>query len=100
MIYYTYNFNKKKYYVPQKKFFPKINDFGRTNLNDEYKDSKLYKSEYKDIYNIILDVYDGGNLGSLSLSELCKDNPDKLKFLKLYFSNYFNVDIIIKCIFY
>jgi hypothetical protein len=92
--YYTYKFNNKSYYVPQKKFFPKINDFGLTNLNDEYKNIKLYKSEYKDIYNIIFDIYDGGNLGSISLYELCKDNPDKLKFLKLYFSNYFNVDII------
>ena len=86
--YYTYKFNKKTYYVPQKKFFPKINDFGLTNLNNDYKDVKLYKSEYKDIYNIIFDVYNGGNLGSTSLTELCKDNPDKLKFLKLYFSNY------------
>ena len=92
--YYTYNFNNKKYYVPQKKFFPKINDFGMTNLNNDYKDIKLYKSEYKDIYNIMFDVYNGGNLGSLSLSELCKDDPDKLKFLKIYFSNYFNVDVV------
>ena len=92
--YYTYKFDNKSYYVPQKKFFPKINDFGLTNLNNEYKDVTLYKSEYKDIYNIIFDVYNGGNLGSKSLYELCKDNPDKLKFLKLYFSNYFNVDII------
>ena len=65
-----------------------------TNLNNEYKDIKLYKSEYKDIYNIIFDIYNGGNLGSTSLSELSKDNPDKLKFLKTYFSNYFNVDVI------
>jgi hypothetical protein len=92
--YYTYNFNNKKYYVPQKIFYPKINDFGMTNINNKYKDIKLYASEYKDIYNIIFDVYNGGNLGSTSLSELCKGNPDKLKFLKLYFSNYFNVDII------
>jgi hypothetical protein len=43
---------------------------------------------------IIFDVYNGGNLGATSLCELCKDNPDKLKFLKLYFSNYFNVNVI------
>lgn len=92
--YYTYKFNDKTYYVPQKKFYPKINDFGMTNLNDDYKAMKLYKSEYKDIYNIIIDVYNGGNLGSTSLSELCKDNPDKKKFLRTYFSNYFNVDVI------
>ena len=92
--YYTYTFNNKKYYVPQKKFYPKINDFGMTNLNNKYKDIQLYKSYYKDIYNIILDVYNGPNLGSNSLTELCKENLDKIKFLKMYFSNYFNVDVI------
>ena len=65
-----------------------------TNLNNEFKNFKLYKSEYKDIYNIIFDVYNGGNLGSTSLSELCKDDPDKIKFIRRYFSNYFNVDVI------
>ena len=92
--YYTYIFNDKTYYVPQKKFYPKINDFGRSNLNKDYKNIKLYKSKYKDIYNIIFDVYNGANRGSKSLSELCKDDLDKIKFLKMYFSNYFNVDII------
>ena len=92
--YYEYEYNKKTYYVPQKKFFPKINDFGQTNLNNEYKTFKLIKSEYKDIYNILYDVYDGNGLGGTSLTELCKDNPDKIKFLKIYFSNYFDVEII------
>jgi len=69
--YYTYKFNNKIYYVPQKKFYPKINDFGLTNLNKDYKEVKLYKSEYKDIYNIIFDIYNGNNLGSTSLMELC-----------------------------
>lgn len=92
--YYAYEFNNKKYKVPQKIFFPKINDFGLTNLNDDYKNTKLHKSKYKDIYNSIFDVYDGGNMGSTSLMELCKNEPDKVQFLKLYFSNYFNVDII------
>jgi len=92
--YYTYDYNNKKYYVPQKIYYPKINDFGLSNLNNKYKDVKLYKSQYKDIYNIIFDVYDGQNLGSMSLTELCRENPDKIKFLKLYFSNYFNVDVI------
>jgi hypothetical protein len=92
--YYEYKFNKKTYYVPQKKFFPKINDFGQTNLNKEYKALKLIKSEYKDIYNILYDVYDGYGIGGMSLIELCKNNPDKIKFIKTYFSNYFNVEII------
>lgn len=92
--YYTYKYNNKTYYVPQKKFFPKINDFGLTNLNQKYRTTKLYKSQYKDIYNILLDVYNGANLGSTNLTDLCKDNPTKLKFIKTYFSNYFNIDVI------
>ena len=92
--YYTYKFNNKKYFVPQKKFFPKINDFGLTNLNNKYKNVQLYKSDCKDIYNILLDVYNGGNLGSESLTTLCKDDQHKLDFLKKYFSNFFNVDVI------
>ncbi len=92
--FYTYVFNNKKYYVPQKIFFPKINDFGLSNLNSKYKNVKLFKSLYKDIYNIIFDVYDGAGMGSTSLSELCKNNPNKLQFLKKYFSNYFNVNVI------
>ena len=91
---YEYKFNNKTFYVPQKKFYPKINDFGFANLNSEYKDVKLFKSLYKDIYCIIFDIYNGANLGAQSLTDLCKDNPDKLKFLKQYFSNYFNVDVI------
>jgi len=92
--YYEYKYNDKIYYVPQKKYYPKINDFGYTNLDEKNTHFKLQKSEYKDIYNIILDVYNGGNLGAKSLTELCKENPDKIKFLKMYFSNYFNVDVI------
>lgn len=92
--YYTYHFDDKVYYIPQKKFYPKINDFGMTNLNDEYKNIKLYKSEYKDIYNILFDIYNGQNLGSKSLCELCKDDENKIKFLKRYFSTYFDVYVI------
>jgi hypothetical protein len=92
--YYTYKFENNNYFVPQKIFYPKINDFGYTNLNETYKDRELAISEYKDIYNLILDVYNGGNLGSVSLSELCKEDPNKMKFLKMYFKNYFNIDII------
>lgn len=92
--YYEYTFGKKSYFVPKKRFYPKINDFGMTNINKNVRDTKLYKSDYKDIYNIMFDVYNGGNLGAVSLSELCKENPDKLKFLKKYFSNFFDVDVV------
>lgn len=92
--YYKYMFNNKTYFVPKKKFYPKINDFGFSNLDDKHKSIKLYKSEYQDVYNIIFDIYNGGNHGALSLTTLCKDNPNKIQFLRNYFSNFFNVDII------
>lgn len=42
----------------------------------------------------MLDVYNGGNLGSSSLSTLCKDDLNKLKFVKTYFDNYFNTNVV------
>lgn len=89
--FYTYQYNKKTYYVPRKLFFPKINDFGRTNLNNKLKIHKLVKSEYKDMYNLIYDVYDGNGLGGDGLITLCKDDPDKIRFIKTYFSNYLDI---------
>ena len=89
--YYTYKFDKNTYYVPKKCFFTKISDFGTTNLNKEHRRFKLIKSDVKDIYNILYDVYDGGNLGSTSLMELCKEDENKKKFIKEYFSNYFDI---------
>ena len=92
--YYTYIYGDKQYSVPQKIFFPKINDFGMTNLDDTYHDNDLFSSKIKDIYNILYDVYNGGNLGSKSLVVLCENDERKQTFLKKYFSNYFNVNII------
>jgi hypothetical protein len=92
--YYEYEYNNKKYFIPQILFYPKINDFGLTNLDKNNKDRKLFDNEYKDIFNILYDVYNGGNLGGTSLTELCKDNEYKLKFIKKYFSSFFNIEKI------
>lgn len=92
--YYTYNLNEMVFYVPKKKFYPKISDFGFSNLNGNNKNIELYKSDYRDVYNFMLDVYDGANLGSQSLLSLCKDDPDKIDFIKKYFSNFFNTNIV------
>lgn len=95
--YYTYEYKDIKYLIPRVIFFPKINDFGFTNLNDKLKyNDVLYESDYKDVYNLILDIYNGGNLGAQSLTKLVRKN--KLPFLKSYFSTYFNVDVIDKYI--
>lgn len=107
--YYTYELNEISYFVPQKTFFPKINDFGYTSLNAETQEKlfkmKPHKSKLRDMYNILFDVYDGANLGAKSLMALCRDtvnnngeesdnqsiNP-KMKFIRSYFSTYFDVD--------
>lgn len=92
--FYEYKFNNKRYFVPQKLFFPKIGDFGLTNLNAQYKNVRLYKNDYKDFYNLLYDVYDGANLGAESLSSLCNNNAAKKTFVKEYFSTFFDVDVI------
>ena len=89
--YYTYKYNNKIFYVPQKKFFPKINDFGESNLNDKYKSYNLFKSDYRDLYGIMMQIY---KYGDESFTTLCSNDENKLEFFKIYFSNFFNVDIV------
>lgn len=89
--YYTYFYNGTKYKIPQKVFYPKINDFGLSNLDKNHHVTKLSKDNVKDIYNLIYDIYNGGNLGSTSLTVLFQNDPIKLEFIKKYFSNFFNV---------
>lgn len=118
---YTYEHNGITYFVPQKTFFPKMNDFGYTSLDAETQEElfeiKSHKSNLRDMYNILFDVYDGGNLGARSLMSLCRDsmknndnnnankggnessnvNPPqsrKMKFIRSYFSTYFDVEKI------
>jgi hypothetical protein len=93
---YLYNYNNRTYCIPQKKFYPKITDFGMSNLNEKYKDMKLFASDYKDLYNILVDVYYGDYLNSVGLKELCKFNNKKIAFLKEYFSTFFNVSVMDK----
>lgn len=92
--YYEYNYDKITFIIPQILFFPKINDFGLTNLNKKYCNTELFQNDYKDIYNILLDVYDGGNLGAESLTKLLQEDNYKKDFLNKYFSNFFNVNKI------
>ena len=94
--YYRYHYNKKIFDVPITKFIPKITDFGMTNLNEKYSDTTLTKTHDSDFFNILYDVYDGGNLGAKSLSELLKKNKLKLDFIKKYFNKFFNVKMIDK----
>lgn len=89
--YYRYRYKTYIFDVPVESFFPKINDFGKSNLNEKYHNTKLIKDYRVDLFNLIWDVYDGGCLGSTSLSKLFDNNPRKKAFLKLYFNTYFNI---------
>lgn len=95
--YYQYELMGKKFFIPIKFFNPKINDFGQTTLNEEYKYFELFDNAIsKDIYNIIYDIYNGACLGSKSLTKLFNDNNMQYKIpkLKKYFDNFFNTDRI------
>lgn len=88
-----YTYKGKNYSVSETPFIPKINDFGMTNLDKHIKHTeKLYKSDYKDIYNLLLDLYNGGNLGSESLTKLM--SKKKLPMIKSYFATFFDVGVI------
>jgi hypothetical protein len=82
---YRYKINRNTYDVPVGVFFAKINDFGFTNLNEDYHDRKLTESNVQDFYNFVFDIYDGGNLGGDSLFRLfssIKNKNDRKKKIK------------------
>jgi hypothetical protein len=107
--YYEYHYEGKTYYVPQKRFFPKINDFGYTNLDDTNHANKIDVPVLIDFYNIVIDIYDGQNFGANSLMSLLHEQspfnvPDlgnmnksklddvKIRCIRQYFSTFLNVD--------
>lgn len=92
----------KAFDVPADNVFIKINDFGLTQLdkktNTEYTPAQtLVHNPRRDYFNILWDLYNGGNLGSNSLLSLTK-NEDKQKFLKKYFSQFMNVKALDKIV--
>ncbi len=88
--YYRYTIDKVTYDIPVEFFMPKISDYGLTNLNEKYHETKLYSNDVIDFFNFTYDIYDGGNLGAQSLKSLFKSNETKLKFLDKYFKTFFN----------
>jgi len=113
--YIEYNLLKKKYYLPANGIFIKLNDFGYS-LNILNKNSTLEKeiiysvnnqfelyNNYRDVYTFFFDLYDGQNIGSLSLKSLIyKYIKNKIK-QKQYINvlhktliNFFNYKIINK----
>lgn len=88
--FYRYHYKSDIFDVPVDMYLPKISDFGNSNLNEKFHDVKLIKDHRIDFYNITWDIYDGGCLGSNSLSKLLESNKVKLAFVKKYFNTYFN----------
>lgn len=106
-MFYEYTYNNQIYHVPVVGFFPKINDFGLANLNEQYHDRGLNATESPDFFNFVYDVYDGSGLGSTSLVTLIymriRDKKQRKKyfdFIKKYFSAYFDTSALDKLILY
>jgi len=89
--YYRYHYKSMVFDVPIDMYLPKISDFGTSNLNEKFHDVKLTKDHRVDFYNITWDIYDGGCLGSSSLTKLLESNTVKLGFIKKYFNTFFNI---------
>ncbi len=92
-----YKINDKYYDLLSSGPMIKINDFGNTYINKKVNKYKSLECPHKDWFNIIYDIYNGGNLGSNSLMSLTK-NKKKHLFIKKYFSNFINIKIIDKII--
>lgn len=92
----------KVFDVPADNVFIKINDFGLTQLDKKTLTEftpiqTLIHNPRRDYFNILWDLYNGGNLGSQSLSSLTK-NENKQKFLKKYFSQFMSIKTLDKIV--
>ena len=95
--YIRYTFGKYTFDLPANGFMCKISDFGLSDLNQKIHSSPLVvKSPYEDIFNILYDIYNGGNLGAQSLLSIAKQkkNKRKIQFIHTYFSRFINTKII------
>lgn len=83
--YVAYHFGSKTYYLPYNGLCLKISDFGNSlidkkivrEIHDDLKAEMKYfrmnpHNKKEDLYNLLRDIYDGGNLGSSSITELSK----------------------------
>lgn len=101
--YIRYHYKKMIFDVPANGLHIKLNDFGMNQLskkfykNNNLSNYKIINNPYRDYFSIIYYVYNGGNLGSNSLTNLIK-NKDKLKQINKYFSKFININKINKII--
>lgn len=96
--YIQYNFGKKKYYLPANGIYIKLNDFGFS-LNILDKNStveNLIKNQIKpifeienpkrDVYTFLYDLYNGMNMGSLSIRYILNNYCENKKQSSLFLS--------------
>ncbi|AGC02064.1 putative divergent protein kinase [Acanthamoeba polyphaga moumouvirus] len=108
--YIAYHYLDKIFYLPANGFYSKINDFGTTviigeltpntyDLEEKYR--KMFRinpyNKKNDIFNLLHDIYYGGNLGTISIVDMCLDL--KMNFTKIFdirniLSKFINVDIL------
>ncbi len=95
--YIRYKYGKYTFDLPANGYMCKITDFGYSNVNKSMHESPLLvKSPHEDVFNILYDIYDGGNLGAKSSLTIAKKRKNKMKmrFIKKYFSQFFNTKIM------
>ena len=106
--YAEYNYKGNKYYLPINGFYTKINDFGYTldknskstnkyQINDDIIGIPKIDCNKCDIYNFIYDLYNGQNLGSISIMKIM-ENKSKKNILKIkkFFKLFININLIDK----
>ena len=91
--YIEYKYKGKSFYFSANGFMTKINDFGLSSVKNIYNPhiSKHVKYNKSDLFCLLYDIYNGENLGSISLTNLFYNNKKKMRMLKTYFNKFFNV---------
>lgn len=100
----AYHYKQKIFYLSANGFYAKISDFGQTIIANElepntYHFDKIGHKYYhinpfnakNDIFNLLRDIYDGQNLGTLSIKKLVQEfkipgqiERDIVKFMSLF----------------
>lgn len=108
--YVAYHYKQKIFYLPANGVYAKMNDFGLTIIANElepstHKDEKdldkyYHKNPFNqktDIFNLLHDIYDGQNLGTMSINGLAEELKipiKKITPIKNFLRHLFSVNII------
>lgn len=108
----AYYYKQRIFYLPANGQYAKINDFGLSVIVDELEPN-IYKLEENvnkfyhidpfdqksDIFNLFHDIYDGENLGTVSINAIAKElyiPSIKLKKIKQFLGKFIKLDVIDK----